>query len=210
MGTPIRVAIADDHALFRTGLKVLLQGAGMMVVAETNRADDVAPMITRAPCDVLLLDVQMERNALGDITRLAARVKVIAVTADEPTEFALAAMRLGARAVVSKHFEIETLVAVIGAVVGGQIWMPPALQAHIAGGLRHSDTAPLTRREREVVRYAALGLRNAEIGQKLRVTEQTVKTHLNNVFKKVGVRDRVELAMYAIRLGVVAVHERPS
>ena len=181
----------------------------MAVVAETNRADDVAPMITRAPCDVLLLDVQMERNTLGDIRALAARVKVIVVTVDEPTELAVAAIRSGARAVVSKQFEIETLVAVIAAVARGQIWMPPALQAHIAAGLRHAATAPaLTRREREVVRYAALGLHNAEIGQKLRVTEQTVKTHLNNIFKKVSVRDRAELTLYAIRAGVVAVHER--
>lgn len=185
----------------------MLRDAGMVVVAETNRADDVAPMITRAPCDVLLLDLQMERNALGEVKTLAARVKVIVVTADEPTEHALAAIRSGARAVVSKHFEIETLVAVIAAVAGGQIWMPPALQSRIAAGLRHSDTALLTRREREIVRYAALGLHNAEIGQKLRITEQTVKTHLNNIFKKVGVRDRVELTMYAIRAGVVTVHE---
>ena len=188
----------------------MLQGAGMLVVAETNRADDVAPMITRAPCDVLLLDVQMERNALSDIKALAPRVKVIVVTADEPTEHALAAMRSGARAVISKHLEIETLVAVIAAVAGGQVWMPPALQSHIAAGLRHSDTALLTRREREIVRYAALGLHNAEIGRKLRITEQTIKTHLNNIFKKVGVRDRAELTMYAIRAGIVTVHERAT
>ncbi len=92
----------------------------------------------------------------------------------------------------------------VHAVAAGHVWMPPALQAelvaHPAG-----PAAALTAREREIVRHVALGLRNAEIARRLSIGEVTVKTHLNNVFQKLAVRDRVELALYAIRVGLIAL-----
>jgi two-component system, NarL family, response regulator len=209
MTNPIRVIIADDHALFRQGLKSMLRlQPDVTVVAELERASDLLPALERHRCDVLLLDLQMERNALADIEALVERVAIVVVTANERPEDALAAIRAGARGVVFKRFAIETLMTAVRAVADGQVWMPPALQAAVAAGLRGPAAGTLTRREREIVRQVALGLRNAEIGRELRISEVTVKTHINNIFQKLGIRDRVELALYAIRTGIIDVNER--
>jgi len=209
MTNPIRVIIADDHALFRQGLKSMLRlQPDVTVVAELERASDLLPALERHRCDVLLLDLQMERNALADIEALAERVAIVVVTANERPEDALAAIRAGARGVVFKRFAIETLMTAVRAVADGQVWMPPALQAAVAAGLRGPVAGTLTRREREIVRQVALGLRNAQIGRELRISEVTVKTHINNIFQKLGIRDRVELALYAIRTGIIDVNER--
>ena len=209
MAEPIRIAIADDHALFRQGLLSMLRlKPEVAVVGEVERAGDVMPMIEATRCDVLLLDLQMDRSLLTDVAALTERVKVIVVTATERVEDALGVIRAGARAVVFKRFAIETLMMAIRAVMDGGVWMPPSLQAEVTAQLREPQGVVLTRREREIVRHVALGLRNAEVAQRLGITEVTVKTHLNNVFQKLGLRDRVELALYAVRTGIVGVQER--
>jgi two-component system NarL family response regulator len=207
----LRLAIADDHALFRLGLKSLLALRGdVAVVAETERVDDLAPMLEATACDLLLLDLQMDRSSLAEIADLAARVKVIVVTASERADDALAAIRAGASAVVFKRFAIESLVDAIAAVARGEVWMPPNLLARVASELREPVRESLTAREREIVRHVALGCRNAEVARALAITEDTVKTHLNNVFQKLGIRDRVQLTLYAIRFGIISVHERAT
>ena len=209
MTTPIQVIIADDHALFRQGLKSMLRlQPDVTVAAELERASDLLPTLERHRCDVLLLDLQMERNALADIETLAQRVAIVVVTASERTDEALAAIRAGARGVVFKRFAIETLMTAIGAVAEGHVWMPPALQAQLTTQLRSPVNQKLTSREREIVRHVALGMRNAEVARHLFISEVTVKTHLNNIFQKLGVRDRVELTLYAIRAGIVAANEQ--
>lgn len=205
----MRVAIADDHALFRQGLKSLLRlQPDVTVVAELERADALLSTLEHTPCDILLLDLQMERSAFVDIEALAERVAVVVVTATERVEDAIAALRAGARGLVFKRFAIETLMTAIHAVLEGHVWLPPALQAEITTRLREPAGVLLTRREREIVRHVALGLRNAEVAERLHVTEGTVKTHLNNIFQKLGLRDRVELALYAVRMGIIGVTER--
>ena len=210
MQTPLRIAIADDHALFRQGLKSQLRlEPNLEVVAEVERADQLSDLVERTPMDVLLLDLQMERNSLVDIRWLAERVAVVVVTASERIEDALAAVRAGARAVVFKRFAIETLKSAIGAVAEGQVWLPPSLQKHLTARLREPpEEEPLTPREREIVRYVALGLRNAEVASKLSISEVTVKSHLNNIFQKLHLRGRTALALYAIRVGLIGVQDR--
>jgi DNA-binding NarL/FixJ family response regulator len=212
METPLRIAIADDHALFRQGLKSQLRlQPGVTVVAEVDRADQLERLIGDTPCDILLLDLQMERSSLVDIEALAARTAVIVVTASERAEDALAAIRAGARAVVFKRFAIESLMDAIGAVVDGHVWMPPSLQKHLTARLREPpEEEPLTPREREIVRYVALGLRNAEVAEKLTISEVTVKTHLNNIFQKLRLRGRTALALYAIRVGIIGVGDHSA
>jgi DNA-binding NarL/FixJ family response regulator len=87
------------------------------------------------------------------------------------------------------------------------VWLPPTLQTHLAESLREPVDV-LTPREREIARLVALGLRNAEVARQLHISSPTVKSHLNNVFQKLGVRDRVELALYAIRAGIVGFSKR--
>ena len=206
----MRVAIADDHALFRQGLRSMLQlQPDVTVVAELERVDDIISTLDRTPCDLLLLDLQMDRSAFVDIETLAERVAVVVVTATERVEDARTAIRAGARGLVFKRFAIETLMTAIRTVLEGHVWLPPELQAEIAARLREPGDLALTRREREIVRNVALGLRNAEVAERLGITEVTVKTHLNNVFQKLRVRDRVQLTLYAIRMGIIGAGDRP-
>lgn len=201
---PIRLAIADDHALFRQGLKALLKGQDdVVVVGETATVEGLQAFLDRTPCDVLLLDLQMERSAVDEVQTAARRVHVVIVTANEYSDAPLAAMRAGAHAVVFKRFAIEMLLEAVRAVMEGNVWMPPALQARLTGNLRAAER--LTSRELDVVRHVAMGLKNAEIGRRLFISEETVKAHLRNVFAKLGVRDRVELALHALRAGIVAL-----
>jgi len=210
MQSPIRVIIADDHALFRQGLKSLLElQADIEVVAEVERVDDLQRVIAATPCDVLLLDLQMERWSMDDIPQLSASAAVIVLTASEAAEAGVRALRLGARAIVQKRFAIETLMTAIRTVADGMVWMPPAVQAEFAGVETSAAKArELTARETEIIKYVATGLRNSEVAQRLAIAESTVKTHLNNIFHKLGLRDRLEVALYALKTGLVATIER--
>jgi DNA-binding NarL/FixJ family response regulator len=201
----IRVTIADDHALFRQGLISLLKlDPNVEVVAEIERAGDLAATVRKTRCDILLLDLQMDRSALEEIEQLAEQVAVLVLTASERPEDAAAAIRGGARGVVHKRFAVETLMAAMHEVMAGNVWLPPAFQAVLAA--EWTGARPLlTGRETEIVRLVAQGLRNSEIGKRLFISEATVKTHVNNVFQKLGIRDRVELALYAVRVGLATV-----
>jgi len=211
MPASLRVIIADDHVLFRQGLKSMLVKLHpeVSVVAEVERASEIAPALARTPCDLLLLDLQMEdRNALADIRSFARRARVVVVTASQRSEEALAALHAGARAVVFKRFAVETLMEAVRAVMEGHVWMPPALQSQMTAQMFGPAAKVLTSREREIVRLVGLGFQNPEIAQRLSIGEATVKSHLNNVFHKLKIRDRVGLTLYAIRLGLVGINEK--
>ncbi len=203
-----RIVLADDHALFRQGLRSLLrQQPELEVVAEVERASDLLTTLAATPCDLLLLDLQMERWMLNDIENLAGVTRVIVLTASEKIEDGLAAIRLGARAIVQKRFAVETLMEAIRSVQEGLVWMPATLQAELASQLRSAPGVKLTARESEIVRCVALGMRNAEIAERCQISEATVKTHINNIFQKLDVRDRVELTRYAFRTGLLSPRE---
>ena len=205
---PIRIAIADDHAMFRQGLKsVLTLQANFSVVGEAERVDDIVPMLDQSPCDILLLDLQMDRKVTADIAQLATRAKVIILTANEDSDEAVAALREGAHGIVLKRFAMETLLDAVRTVLTGDTWLPPRLQTRMASELRGPTRAVLTSRERDIVRLVARGLRNGEVAGKLFISEETVKTHLNNIFRKLNLRDRVELTLYAVRVGLIGVGE---
>jgi len=198
--------IADDHALFRQGLRSLLVLEGLEVVAEVEQASGLEAALAANPCDILLLDLQMEQWSMDQIPKLARKTAVVILTADERVEIGLTALRLGARAIVQKRFAIESLITAIQAVADGLVWMPPAIQAALVG--QDGPTArKLTPRESEIVRCVAVGMRNAEVAARLSLSESTVKTHLTNIFQKLGIRDRIELTRYAIKTGLVTVQD---
>ena len=205
--TPIRLIIADDHALFRQGLRSLLgRRPGFEVVGDVARASDLLPTLSSVACDVLLLSLQLERPMLNDIEALSQVTRVVVMTGSDRIEDGVTALRLGARGLVQKRSGIETLIAAIHAAAQGLVWTPPEMQAELTEQWGTAD-AQLTAREGEIVRCVALGLRNAEVAKRLSITEGTVKTHLNNVFQKLGFRDRVELARYAYRVGLLGLHD---
>jgi two-component system, NarL family, response regulator len=208
MATPLRIIIADDHALFRQGLKSLLMlQADTQVVAEIESANDVEPVVSRSDSNVLLLDLQMDRWMMDDIPQLSRLTNVIVLTASESAENGVKALRLGAKGVVQKRFAIETLMMAVRSVADGLVWMPPTVQTEFARQ-ESSSGKELTPRESEIVRYVCSGMKNIEVAERLAITESTVKTHLNNIFQKLGLRDRLELTHYAIKTGMVAVIDR--
>lgn len=205
----IQLIVADDHALFRQGLHSLLRHEPeVAIIGECNEAAGLQALVDECSADILLLDLQMERSSLSDIEALSKRVAVIVLTASELIGDAIAAVRSGARGVVFKRFAVEMLMDAIRSVAAGEVWLPPALQGELAARLREPTRSPLSAREEEVVRWVALGLRNAEVATRLFISEQTVKTHLNNIYQKLAIQDRVELTVYAIRTGIIGIHER--
>jgi DNA-binding NarL/FixJ family response regulator len=212
MAPPLRVIIADDHVLFRQGLKAMLVKLHpeVAVVGEVDSVAEVGPALARTPCEILLLDLQMDRNALADIAAFARRVRVVVVTASQQPAEALEALRAGARAVVFKRFAVETLMEAVRTVMTGHVWMPPALQSELTAQMSEPAGRGLTSRERDIVRLVALGFHNPEIATRLSISEVTVKSHLNNVFRKLDIRDRVGLTLYALRLGLIGIHEKSA
>src|ERR1700683_607936 len=205
MRQPIRVIIADDHALFRQGLKSLLRlQPEIELVAETDSTQELRTVAESTPSDILLLDLQMERSSMDDIAHLSQLTQVIVLTANESTDLGMRALRLGARGIVQKRFAIETLMTAIRTVAEGLVWMPAALQTEFAGRENVAQKR-LTVRESEIVRCVASGLRNAQVAESLSFSESTVKTHLNKIFQKLGVRDRLGLTHYAIKTGLVSL-----
>jgi len=208
MANPIRILIADDHELFRQGLKSLLAlQSELIVVAEIDRVAALGDAVAAAHPDIVLLDLQMDRWAVDEINSVSRSASVIVLTASERIEDALGALRAGARAIVQKRFAVETLMEAIRAVAGGMVWIPPAIQAQVMTQWGTPRGERLTAREIEIARSVAAGSKNAEIAAQLSITESTVKTHLNNIFQKLGVRDRVELAMYAVKSGLISMRD---
>jgi len=201
----IRILIADDHAMVREGLTAVLGLArDMRVVGEVDRADRLRAALAAIPCDILLLDLKLDRWVIDDIAELAKTTKVIALTGSDRDEDLIAAFRLGARAIIQKTAAAETVREAIRAVAAGMVWLPPAFRTKLTAQSQTAATEELTARESEIVRQVAIGLRNAEVGRKLSITEGTVKIHLSNISRKLNIRDRVELTVYAFRSGLIA------
>jgi len=202
---PIRMIIADDHVLFRQGLRSLLRlHDDIELVGEVETVGELRGVVASIPCDILLLDLQMERSSMDEIAELSRLTKVIVLTANESTEMGKRALRLGAKGIVQKRFAIESLLTAIHTVADGLVWMPPALQAELADQ-ESSPSRRLSPREAEIVRCVANGLRNAQVAEHLSISESTVKTHLNKIFQKLDIRDRMGLTHYAIRIGLVSL-----
>jgi two-component system NarL family response regulator len=209
MHTPIRLIIADDHAVFREGLKALLATYNRFeVVAEVEKSSDLEAVVSVSPCDVLVLDLQMDQWVMGEIEWLSRRTTVVVLTASESKADTAAALSLGASAVVQKRFALETLIAAIQSAVDGFVSSPPISKGELTQRTGNLTESPLRARELTIVRNVAAGLRNAEVANLLSITEGTVKVQLNRIFHKLGVRDRVELANYAFRSGLVKIRPR--
>jgi len=215
-GKPIRILIADDHPIFRDGLKQLLATQpDFEVIGEAGHGDDVLPAVEKLHPDILLLDLKMPgTHGLAVLQKMQAAqspTKVIVLTAsDDKNEF-VQAMKLGTSGIVLKQSATELLFKSIHKVYEGEIWLDSHTTAAVirqfasgeefpavpANG-RARERLPLSQREREIVTLVAQGFKNKEMAEKMFISEQTVKNHLHNIFDKLGVSDRLELALYAI------------
>jgi two-component system nitrate/nitrite response regulator NarL len=208
--TAVRILVADDHAIFRDGLRKLLEGSDeVTIVGEASNGNECVKMLSKLKPDILLLDLRMpEKDGLGVLEEVnfdSLPTRVIVLTAAEDDRDVVRAMRLGARGVVLKQSASDLLLKSIRKVHDGEIWLDNRMTAEVIDAFKKSAEAGqrrekplLSDREKEIVQLVAQGFRNREIGEKLFISEQTVKNHLHNIFDKLGVSDRLELALYAI------------
>jgi DNA-binding NarL/FixJ family response regulator len=208
---PVRIAVADDHQIFRDGLKRLLESEpGFKVVAEAADGADAVRVAREAKPDILLLDVAMPR--MGGVEAMSApdlgMTRVILLTAAiEPGDL-LRAVQFGARGVVLKESATRDLIDGIHRVMDGKLLIGAEIADDLAqavrqAGLQRDRPYGLTPREVEIVEAIAAGDSNREIAVKLDISLQTVKHHLTSVFDKTGTSTRLELALFAIRQGLV-------
>jgi DNA-binding NarL/FixJ family response regulator len=213
----IKVAVVDDHTLFREGIKkILALEQDIEVVGEAVDGEEVVALLTRCKPDILLLDIKMERinglQVLPQIVEQYPLLKVIVLTAQISQPESVKAIKDGARGIILKHAASEFLIKGIRKVFEGELWADTPTMTQVVESLSRKyrgerdserDKKELSQREKEVVVLVASGCRNKEIANKLFISEQTVKTHLSNIFQKLEINDRLELALYAMRKGLV-------
>ena len=211
-----KVAIVDDHTMFREGIKKILSlEPDIEVVGEAVDGEEVISLLTRCHPDVLLLDLKMEKidglTVLPRIVEQYPQLRVIILTASISLPESITVIKEGARGIILKHAASEFLIKGVRKVYAGELWADNATMTQVVESLsrkiRKEPGTPrskdeLSNREKEVVSLVVSGLRNKEIAEKLFISEQTVKTHLSNIFQKLGLGDRLELALYALRHGL--------
>ena len=215
---PIRIVIADDHHLVREGLRKLLdQQPEFAVVGEAANGLEALEQVKALMPDVLLLDLAMPRlnglEVLRELGDAVERVKTVLLTASIEPEETLQALRSGARGVVLKESAAHVLFKCIRALMDGEYWVGHERMGDVLRTLRELELAPsreappashLTPRELQVVGAIVDGATNKDIGRSFGLSEQTVKNHLSHIYDKLGVSNRLELALYAVHHRLLA------
>ncbi|BCJ35274.1 DNA-binding response regulator [Actinocatenispora thailandica] len=214
---PIRVVVADDQRVVREGIELMLSLTdGVEVVATAADGEQAVAAVARHDPDVVLMDLRMPRcdgvEATRRVRRDHPRSQVVVLTTFADDESVLAALRAGARGYLTKDAGADEVARAVHRVAAGQADLDPDVQRRLLELLpahqpaRPVPTGPapdgLTDREAQVLSLIAAGLSNTEIAQALVVSEATVKTHVNHVFAKTGVRDRAQAVAYAYRHGL--------
>jgi len=204
---PIRVLVVDDHQVVRQGLRTFLDVQDdITVVGEAADGAGGVAAAERLRPDVILLDLRMPDGdgvaALRELRERGNPARVLVVTSYTDASAVLPAVRAGAAGYVFKDVDPAALAAAIRAVHAGHVLLHPDVAGLLAVGEPNAG-APLTARERQVLAEIAHGRSNREIARNLAVTEKTVKTHVSAVLAKLGVQDRTQAALYAVRTGLV-------
>jgi DNA-binding NarL/FixJ family response regulator len=217
--TTIRVVVADDQTLVREGLSLMLGLAdGIEVVGLAEDGEQAVAAVLASSPDVALLDLRMPRvdgvEATRRITEQAPQVQIVVLTTYADDESVMAALRAGARGYLTKDASSDEIQRAIRDAARGRTRLDHAVQERLVelvtarpaapGAASIAPDAPLTDRETEVLRLMADGLANRDIARRLFVTEATVKTHVNNIFGKLGVGDRAAAVAWAFRSGVAS------
>jgi len=209
--SPIRVLVVDDHAVVREGLRTFLSlQEGIEIAGEAADGVEGVEAAERLRPDVVLMDLVMPRlDGAGAMRELRARlpgVRVIVLTSYADDERLMPAIQAGAAGYLLKNAEPQELARAVRAAHAGEALLDPVVAARLMAELaaRPVDDAPeLTRREHEVLELIARGLSNKRIARELAISEKTVKTHVGHVLAKLGVTDRTQAALQAVRDGLV-------
>ena len=210
MSDKIHVVIADDHTLFREGLAGIIGGTeDFEVVGQAGTMEEAVQLARDLLPDIILLDIDMPGGGL-EAARIVAEecpvTRIVILTSSEEDDHLIGALKLGARAYILKGVAARELIRILRAVWAGESYVPPILAASLLLEMRetHSQqkqsTSPLdelTPRERGILESLAAGLSNKEIGEKLFLSEKTVKHYMTNILQKLQVRNRVEAALLA-------------
>jgi len=216
----IRILIGDQRPVFRAGLRKLLSGQrGFTIVGEAEDKGQLLKGVRNLKPEVLLLEavmsggVETEFEVLREVLRKQKNLQIIALTSSEREVEAMRSVRRSLAAILSRHTPFSVLAECVRRVAAGEAWPDAPLTAtpgSSAAGLFSSggqslDASPLSEREKQVVELISQGFKNKEIAERMFISEQTVKNHLHNIFDKLGVSDRLELALYAIHKNLQAV-----
>lgn len=210
---PIRVMVVDDHPMWREGVSRELREAGFEVVAVVADADGAVRIASSILPDVVLMDLQLGDGSGVDATaRLLAAaptLRVLMLSASREDTDVLAAVKAGASGYLTKSARREELTAAVSATARGEVVFSPGLAGLVLGEFRSTTrqtgtagTPQLTDRETEVVRMVAKGLTARQIAARLVLSHRTVQNHVQNVLTKLQLRNRVELARYAMEQGL--------
>jgi DNA-binding NarL/FixJ family response regulator len=208
---PLRIAVADDHRLVLTGIRRAFERApDMVIVAEAMTGRNLISLVPETSPDVVLLDLRMPDGdglwALGELRRIDPDLIVIVLSASESPQHIEQALSMGAASYVSKTINPLDLPSTVRQVVEGTVHHRGVAGIGVEPGAQQRPwTAPggLSEREVDILRLVAEGLSNQEIGGQLYVTAQTVKFHLANIYRKLGVGNRTEASRFAYRMGLV-------
>ena len=213
--SPIRVLIADDQTLVRSGFRMILEDeADIEVVGEAADGDEAVAAAKRVRPDIALLDIRMPRvdglEAARRIIAEGASVRVVMLTTFDVDEYVFRAISYGATGFLLKDVTPEQLVASVRLVAAGEALLAPAITRRLIDRFARDAARPapvglseVTGREMDVVRQVARGLSNAEIATVLHLSPATVKTHVARILSKLGLRDRVQLVVVAYESGLV-------
>ncbi len=213
----IRILISDDHAVFRSGLKALLEKEpDLEVVGESGNGTETIRAAQQKDFDVLLLDINMPGlsgpRVAEEVLKVKPNLAIVVLTMHEDEHYLQELFKIGARSYVLKKSTGTELIQAIRAAYGGRIYIDPALAGLVlspfvgATPRREPDRLGLlTPREQEVCRLLAYGYTNAEVAEKLFISDRTVETHRTNIMNKLGLKSRAELVQFSIDNGLLRI-----
>ncbi len=219
MTSSLKIAIADDHPLFREGVVHILGSFGMTVVGQASSAEEAVELVRIHHPDVLLLDIKLPGGGLAaliGVVAIGATTAVLPLSVVDSDECVALMMSKGARGYILKGIGGNELADAVRAVARGEIYLSPQLVTKLFDRLSgsHSPTSPaatvFTEREEQVLALLAQGLSNKEMAYRLEISEKTVKYYLTHVLKKLHVRNRVEAALFASNRAAVSGGFRSS
>lgn len=213
----IRVAIADDHAILREGVKLLLEAdPDIEVIGQASNGLEAVRVAAEQKPDVMLMDIQMPGvdgiEATERVRRQAPATKVLVLSQIDNEEYLVRVLQAGAMGYVLKQNASEELVAAVHTVQKGHVYMTPSMASRFVQMYFRKEeekkdrSKQLTPREQDVLKGIADGLTNRQIADELNVSIKTVQTHRGNIMEKLNLHDRVELVKYALRSGLVQLN----